>query len=108
MLCVAHAVCDNGGQLSGNPGKENIRPGCCVVPGSSPGSTHIDLEMVDGPFHNDPYLYRGKTIRWNPVGCLGTCGRCFIRVSGELFFRRVAGLPAVADPHCPFAMLPWG
>ena len=45
---TVHPVRNNDCQLAGNPGKKNIRFGRCVVSGLPPGSTHIDLEMVDG------------------------------------------------------------
>lgn len=45
---------DNHGTLAGDTGEENI--GFCggMVSGFSAGDIHINLEVIDGPFHDSP------------------------------------------------------
>lgn len=49
---------NNDCKLAGNTGKEYIRFRGDVIPGFSSGNTHVDLQVVDGTFHNDPDLVK--------------------------------------------------
>ena len=49
-------MCNNNGELAGNPGKEDIRFCGQMVSCMSPGNAHVDLEVVNGSFDNRAYL----------------------------------------------------
>ena len=96
---TVHPVRNNDCQLAGNPGKKNIRFGRCVVSGLPPGSTHIDLEMVDSVFHNGPYFIEGNPFIRIPLDAWEHAEvHIFVSVSGVSFLSRSAGLLTIADP----------
>ena len=96
-------MCNDDRQLAGNPGKKNICFGCCMVPGFSPGSTHIALKMVDGAFHNGSYFIEGSPFARIPLDAGEHAEvHVFVSVSGTSFFGRAAGLLTITDP-LPFS-----
>ena len=70
-----------------------------MVPGLLPGNTHIDLEMVDGAFHNVSYFIGGNPFVRIPLDAREHAKiHIFLSVSGASFFSRSAGLLTIADP----------
>ncbi len=57
-MWVTHLVSNNHCELAGTLGEEYILFHCCVLPGSSLGDTHVNLEMLKGSFHDPPYLVK--------------------------------------------------
>ena len=96
---TVHPVRNNDCQLAGNPGKKNIRFGRCVVSGLPPGSTHIDLEMVDGAFHTGSYFIEGIPFVTIPLDAREHAEvHIFVSVSGASSFGCAAGFLTIADP----------
>lgn len=70
-----------------------------MVPGFSPGSTHIAFEMVDGAFHNGSYFIEGSPFVRIPLDAREHAEiHVFVSVSGTSFFGRAAGFLTIADP----------
>lgn len=49
-------MCNNNGELAGNPGKENIRFCGQMVSCMPPGNAHVDFKVVNGHFDNRAHL----------------------------------------------------
>ena len=51
---------DDYSKLAGNLGEEYIGFRSGMIPGLSPGDTHVGFEMVNAPFHNGPDFIKGN------------------------------------------------
>ena len=66
-MWITHVVDDDHGKLAGNPDEEYIRFCGGMIPGLSPGDTHVGFEMVNTPFHDGSDFIKGNPfigIRW--------------------------------------------
>ena len=92
-------MCNNNGELAGNPGKEHISFRSGMVSAFSSGSAHIDFKMVDGTFH-----YGSDFVQFVPFfGIPLDAGEhteihVLVSVSGAAFFGSAAWMFTFAKP----------
>lgn len=98
-MWITHAVGDDHGKLAGNPGEEYICFHSGMIPGLSPGDTHVGFEMVNGTLHNgSDFIKRNPFIRIPLDTWKHTEVHVFVSIGCVPLFSGAAGLLTITYP----------
>ncbi len=98
-MWITHTVGNDRGKLAGKPGEEYIPFRSSMIPGHSPGDTHVGFKMVNAPFHDDPdFTKRNPFIRIPLDTGKHTEVHVFVNISCAPLFSGAAGILATAYP----------
>ncbi len=98
-MWITHTVGDDHGKLAGNPGEEYIRFRSGMIPGLSPGNTHVGFEMVNAPFHDGPDFIKGNPFIRIPLDTgKHTEVHIFVSIGCASLLSGAAGLLTIAYP----------
>ena len=107
-MWITHTVGNDRGKLAGKPGEEYIPFRSSMIPGHSPGDTHVGFKMVNAPFHDDPdFTKRNPFIRIPLDTGKHTEVHVFVNISCAPLFSGAAGILPTAYP-LPFYYVDFG